>query len=626
MKVIFTLFCGMLLSMAAAENASKWGFDKNDATECLQKAIDSGAARIVVDNTGSDWIVGPIKLRSNLELVFADGVVVRAHPDAFKGRNDCMFQAWDARNIVLRGEGGAVVKMNKKDYQDASRYSHSEWRHLLSFRGCENVTIRNLKLQSSGGDGIYISTGKELPGCRNVVIEDVTATDHHRQGISIISVDGLLIRNCRFSDTEGTPPAAGIDFEPNSPGEWIAGCVIENSVFENNIVGVCVSVGALTEKSKPVSISFKNCEFKGGGPVFYSIASRTVTPAKGAVLFDGCRFSEGKNCTAMVNDLLTGGFELRFKDCLMDNRGASANAAIILSSALPVDFGGLKFENTTLITGGKSALEFNNLSGGGVADVGGILKMQRKDGSLLDFNFAEFAKKHQPVPELQNFKTASVDLFRLKPAGPGKPDARSKRFRGKFKLLQYVEADKVLELKFQARQVSKSPLNISVSVKDAAGTPLDHFKITEPEFTYTLKSNSAGVRLFEINTAGHTLELASGHPGQAILADTRTGMFVASGAEFYFAVPAGVKDIRVEIMPDIGEPVDAALISPDGKTVDSCSKNSNLTHLSYQRPDASKTEIWRLKFPYVREDFRFRLGAPLPPLVSTAPENILSAE
>lgn len=622
MKYIWILLCCSFMSGAMAENASKWGFDPKDATACLQKAIDSGARKIVVDNTGSEWLVGPIALRSDLELVFADGVVVRALPGAFKGRNDCLFQAWDAANITIRGEGNAVLKMNKADYQDESRYQHSEWRNSLSLRGCENVVIRDLKLEGSGGDGIYVSTGRRTPGCRNITIENVIAVDHHRQGISIISVDGLRIKNCQFNNTSGTAPAAGIDFEPNSADEWIADCVIENTVFKDNVLGVCISVGVLTANSKPVSVQFRDCRFDGGAPVLFSIASRTVTPVKGSVVFERCEFTGAKSGVALINNLLKGGFEMKFKDCILDNRGAQGSA-IQLSSSLPVDFGGLTFEGTTLKTGNKPAFGFANLSGGGLSAIGGDLKLQQANGAEKNFNFEAFIAANQANPELLNFKTLSLDPGNLKPLAENGRNAVSKRFRGKFKLLQYVETNKPLTLKFKAKQVSKAPLNILVEVKDAVGTPVDQFRITEPEFSYDLKTSASGIRLFEINTGGQTLELASGHPGQAVWVDTRTGMFVASGAEFYFLVPAGVETVKVEVMPDVGEPVAAALISPDGKTAAASKPQPNLYQLSAIRRDASKAEIWKLRFPYVREDFRFRLGAPLPPLVSTAPENIL---
>ena len=76
MKRLITMFlcCGMISAFGSdAVKASQWGFHAENATECLQKAIDSGAPKILVDNMGKDWIVDKIHLRSDLELTFADG-------------------------------------------------------------------------------------------------------------------------------------------------------------------------------------------------------------------------------------------------------------------------------------------------------------------------------------------------------------------------------------------------------------------------------------------------------------------------------------------------------------------------------------------------------------------------
>ena len=84
------LLCPLFSFAAPAEvKASSFGFDKDDATKCLQKAIDSGAEKVIVDNVGSPWIISPVKLRSNLELVFADGVQVKALKGSYKSKIDC---------------------------------------------------------------------------------------------------------------------------------------------------------------------------------------------------------------------------------------------------------------------------------------------------------------------------------------------------------------------------------------------------------------------------------------------------------------------------------------------------------------------------------------------------------
>jgi len=59
-------------------NAAWWGFNEEDATEPLQAAIRSGAKRVIVPNVGKDWIVRPLQLASDQELVLESGVVITA--------------------------------------------------------------------------------------------------------------------------------------------------------------------------------------------------------------------------------------------------------------------------------------------------------------------------------------------------------------------------------------------------------------------------------------------------------------------------------------------------------------------------------------------------------------------
>ena len=106
------------LATAADETvvASSFGYDASDATDCLQKAIDSGAKRVVVDKQAGPWTVRPITLRSNLELVLQEGVEIIAKAGEFKSKGETLITAQNAENIVIRGEGkgAAVFGMNER--------------------------------------------------------------------------------------------------------------------------------------------------------------------------------------------------------------------------------------------------------------------------------------------------------------------------------------------------------------------------------------------------------------------------------------------------------------------------------------------------------------------------------
>lgn len=71
--------------------AAWWGFNEQDATKALQAAIRSGARKLTVPNLGKPWVVGPLFLESDQEIVFDKGVVVQALKDSFLGVDDSLF-------------------------------------------------------------------------------------------------------------------------------------------------------------------------------------------------------------------------------------------------------------------------------------------------------------------------------------------------------------------------------------------------------------------------------------------------------------------------------------------------------------------------------------------------------
>ena len=310
-------------------NAAWWGFNKEDATDQLQAAINSGAPKVIVPYMGDPWVVRPIMLRSNLELVFEPGVMILAKRGEFKGGGDSLFSANALTDVTLRGYG-AIFRMWKKDYQNAP-YTKAEWRMGVGIRGCKRVHVEGMRIESSGGDGIYVDGGGDLKWSEDVVIRNVTCHDHHRQGISVISAVNLLIENCVLSGTSGTPPEAGIDFEPDTADQRFTNCVVRNCVMENNSGHeILVYLKPLTSKSEPVSIVFENCVSRMGTPGmapddFKDVSQRgwggmTVGEVRddgpaGLVEFRNCVSENTGKEGAKVYDKSPQGVRVRFVNC-----------------------------------------------------------------------------------------------------------------------------------------------------------------------------------------------------------------------------------------------------------------------------------------------------------------------
>ncbi len=298
-----------------------FGFDAADSTRFLQAALSSGAEKVVVDLQPSDWIVTCLTGAPNQKVVFEKGVVVRAKPGAFRGRNDCLLRFAGCTNVVLSGYG-ATLKMERAAY-DAPPYEKSEWRHVLSIRGGRNIRVEGLTLAESGGDGVYVAPlvpakGTSLPP-EDVVLKDVKCLRNYRQGLSVISVKRLLCDNCDFSETAGTPPAAGVDFEPNNPCEMLQDIVVRNCRFENNKGrGIEFYLGCINSSTAPVTARFENCVSRGNAVGFaYVQARRTYNdlPVGGKVELVGCTFERAQRSGVEILDKPAFSASISFRDC-----------------------------------------------------------------------------------------------------------------------------------------------------------------------------------------------------------------------------------------------------------------------------------------------------------------------
>jgi len=333
---------------------SDFGFDPEDSTEIIQRALDSGVGTLVFDRQSGPWVTRPLFARSNMEIVFEDGVELVAKRGEFHGIRDYLFTAASVTNLVLRGLGekGGTFRMWKTDYQDLSKYDKSEWRFTLRLQAVENVLVENMTFKSSGGDGIVL--GANGPhNCRNVVIRKCVCDDNHRQGISICSGENVLIEDCVLSNTKGTPPEAGIDFEPDRPNECLSNITLRNVLSINNAGnGADVYSVQMRDFSIPVSITFENFRSIGNRYAAMVCGGKLTDDhiVRGKVQFRNCLFADSKSRGLYLYGLPKGALDVSFDDCIVSNCAAGSSIAdVILEAGLArqgasdgVEFGNLK--------------------------------------------------------------------------------------------------------------------------------------------------------------------------------------------------------------------------------------------------------------------------------------------
>ncbi|HAH48340.1 MAG TPA: hypothetical protein DCM07_26545, partial [Planctomycetaceae bacterium] len=111
-----------------------------------------------MEKRDAPWIVTPIQLASDQEIVIEAGVEIHAKKGEFKAATASLLNASLKENIKLTGTG-AILQMRRADY-DAAPYQKAESRNGISVRSCSNVTVSGLVIRETGGDGVYLGVSK----------------------------------------------------------------------------------------------------------------------------------------------------------------------------------------------------------------------------------------------------------------------------------------------------------------------------------------------------------------------------------------------------------------------------------------------------------------------------------
>ncbi len=336
---------------AGAVKASSFGFKAGDASDALNKAMNSSAKVIVIDKQSSDWIVKPTKFfyTKNKTIIFEPGVVLRAKKGAFYKTNHSLFTLYHPENVVIEGYG-ATLQMNK------SEYTTGEWRHALIILGGRNVTVKGLTIKDSGGDGVNIHAGG-LKYSENITIQDVVSTNNRRNALTVISGRNVWIKNCEFSYSSGTKPESGIHLEPEEFGQQLTNINFENcKIHHNDGTGFSLGTRHLNSSSPPISVNVKNSNFSmnviapNEGRVETEILANSGqygNPVKGLATFSGLTF-EGTKSRIFLTKKPDSAFKVVFNNCTANNVIQNGGVSPIALQAAPNvnnSLGGIEFNN-----------------------------------------------------------------------------------------------------------------------------------------------------------------------------------------------------------------------------------------------------------------------------------------
>jgi hypothetical protein len=197
-----------------------------NATDEMQRLFDNASR--------GDTVVVPEGVKLEIDAVRS----IRMRPGTSL-RLDGVLQALTNdrdQSAVVMIEGVDNVKVSGKGMIIGDRYSHAyqgpEHSHGMGVMALHSsdVSISGISANSCLGDGFYVQS------CRNVAIENVTANDSRRNGLSIIAGENIKVIASLFSNSNGPHPLpqCGIDIEPDTADQNLSGIRISGNRFVRN--------------------------------------------------------------------------------------------------------------------------------------------------------------------------------------------------------------------------------------------------------------------------------------------------------------------------------------------------------------------------------------------------------
>jgi polygalacturonase len=269
------------------------GDGRTDDTDAFNNAVwylPSGGTLCVPSGVYLVNALKSVHLKASMTLWMAPDAVLRAIPN--DQQQYAIVRIWKQSGVVMYG---GVIEGERKQHRGTT----GEWGMGIDVRGSSRITIRQVQVRDCWGDGIliagfddrtYIDPATDSPYSENVDIVDVVADGNRRQGVSLISGRNVAFIRPWLGNTAGTPPAAGIDIEPDLPTQSVANVHVIDAVTRNNQgPGIMLLLNKLQQDSY-VSVAIAGHADRGSSRGLYLVAP----DQRGSIVVRGHDWSASK--------------------------------------------------------------------------------------------------------------------------------------------------------------------------------------------------------------------------------------------------------------------------------------------------------------------------------------------
>lgn len=294
------------------------GDGKADDTAAIQAALDSSSCVYIPDGT---YLIdatfsgfghsaeGGIFPRSNQTIILSPNAVLKAKENLNGFYN--IVNIVSVENVYIKG--GKIQGI--KTTPTTANYG-SEFGSGVNIIGSKNITVEQMEVFDCWGDSVGVSYQGQI-NSSNIQIYNCVFHDSRRQGVSVVGVSDLVIRDCEIYNIAGTAPQFGIDIEPDGEYGIAENIVIDSCSIHDNAVG---SIVIADVDNRIANVKVINC-FVNNNFVCYAGENTTLENNIFAHFYLGAKDVSISNCDIEVV-IPTGGSGI-FNNCRIKSETAS---------------------------------------------------------------------------------------------------------------------------------------------------------------------------------------------------------------------------------------------------------------------------------------------------------------
>ena len=204
----------------------------------------------------------------------------------------------------------------------------------LYIRDSHNIHIQRPNISKCWGDGVYIGQVGSVGACTNITIDSPVIDGCRRQGISIISADGLTINNPVITNIAGTPPSAGIDIEPNNTACILNNIKINNLKTVNTASGLLIDLALFTDGVATKTVDIEINGHSDEGSAFGATFTRNLHPTSGSIRYNGVNLKNNDNNGIQQRRWHSQGASLICDNPVVINPNRAGNGAALNSAGI----------------------------------------------------------------------------------------------------------------------------------------------------------------------------------------------------------------------------------------------------------------------------------------------------